>query len=121
MHGHVQGVGGAIAQPQTMVQMQKAAALREAAQVRQTLLRAAAKEFGGTSDGDSVQLSNAWSATGSGYGSGYAGNESSGSQSGASSGAESSSISSFRAVTTIEPGSQLETSIGASPGISYWV
>jgi len=115
MHGHVHGVGGQTAQPQTMVQMQKAAALREAAQVRQSLLRAAAKEFAGAGDGDSVQLSNAWSAAGAGYGS-NGGNGGSGGASSVGGGATA-----FKAVTTSEPMSQGEAANGSSTGISYWV
>jgi hypothetical protein len=69
MHGHVHGVGTAqVMQSQTMASLEKAAALRQAAAVRRSLLKAAARELDGALDDEGVGLVEAWHEQGAGSG-----------------------------------------------------
>ncbi len=69
MHGHVHAVGTSqVMQSQTMMSLEKAAALRQAAAVRRSLLRAAARELDGDLDEESVGLVEAWQGHGAGSG-----------------------------------------------------
>jgi hypothetical protein len=60
MHGHVHAVGGQGFQAQTMVGLEKAAALRQAEAVRRSLLRAAARELDGDLDDEGREMVEAW-------------------------------------------------------------